>query len=123
MAKKSKTSYANPNFKGFVNYSLDPSEKASLKAKPFTTEDFSTWLHRHTEAGYKFTFTWQEGQKAFQCVGTHTDEKHGNFGIFLSGRGSSPDKAFKQWLYIHTEVCAENWPDFLEVNRDGEIDD
>lgn len=123
MATKKKPTYANPNFKGFVSYTLDESERKLLKARAFTDEDFSTWLWRYVENGYKFTFTWFEKQRAYQCTATHTDEKHDNFGLFLSGRGSSPLKAFKQWVYIHTDVCAEVWGEYVNLNRDDEIDD
>ena len=122
MAKKRST-YTNPNFKGFVNYQLSDADRKAVKAKPFTDEDFAHWLTQMTLNGYKATFNYDDQRNTYQCTITPRDEKHENFGFFLVGRGSTALKSFKQAIWVHTEVCAENWGSFVMPQTADDYDD
>jgi len=115
---------ANPAFRGFINIPLTEDIKTFIKNKPFSHDVFVQSLTEQSHYGYKFTFSHDDYQHCFQCIGTRQDKEHPDYGILLTGRGSSPEKAFKQWLFMVTEIIGETpWEEMLKPQASGEYDD
>lgn len=114
----------NPSFRGFLNLNLTDEDKSIIKS---TAYDEATWqgdLEKWIDNGFKFTFSADTYNHCFQVVGTRQDKEHVDFGIFLSGRGSTPIKSFKQWVYMQTRLVGDaDWVDLLDTASKFEIDD
>jgi len=125
-SKKTKASPAqqNPNFRGFINVNLTEDLKRFIKSQPFSADTFEANLWEYIQIGYKFTFSFDDYQHCYQCIGTHQDKEHADYGILLTGRGSSPMKAFKQWMFVVTEIIGErSWGDMLAPQAPDDYDD
>lgn len=125
MAKKpiTKPKFTNPDFKGFVNISLTEELKVTIKNQPFSPEVFEQELFKLVEFGWAVKFAPDDYNNCYQCTLTQTLRDHKDYGCFLSGRGSSPAKAFKQMLYLFLNVCdGELLPNLVE-KPGGEYDD
>ena len=107
----------------FINYSLSNEQKAELKAKPFSPEDFDSLLDQVTDSGYKVSFSYDTFNECYAVFLTPKDEKSINKGLILTARGSTNIKAFKQACYLHFTLFDENWADFYEVKGKEPIDD
>ena len=115
---------SNPAFKGFINIPLTDDLKTLIKNKPFSDEVFAQALYDWHYQGFKLTFSHDDYQHCFQCIGTRQDKDHPDYGILLTGRGSSPLKAFKQWLFMATEIIGETpWSEMLKPTPVGDYDD
>lgn len=121
--KKAKPKFANPDFKGFVNISLTEELKATIKAQPFSSEVFEQELLKLTEFGWSVKFAADDYNHCYQCVLTQTLKEHKDYGCFLSGRGSTPAKAFKQMLYLFLNVCDGVLVDNLQPSTSEDYDD
>lgn len=114
----------NPAFRGFINIPLTDDLKKFIKDKPFSDAVFVQTLLEQSSYGFKFTFSHDDYQHCFQCIGTRQDKEHPDYGILLTGRGSSPAKAFKQWLFMSTEIIGETpWSEMLKPPSPDEYDD
>jgi len=123
MATKKQSKAKRPDFKGFVNYPLSTDEKAAIKAISLTLDDYENFLIKLSEEGYKITISYDAFNQCYSCFLMHKDADHTNAGYMLSGKGSTPLKAFKQCSYIHYQIFDEDWSaHFAPQNRD-EIDD
>lgn len=80
----------------FVNYSLSSEQKKFLKAQQI---DYENELLRVIERDMKVTLSYDNFNECFACFLVPVGENP-NKGLILSGRGSTPLKAFKQALYI-----------------------
>jgi hypothetical protein len=118
-AKKGNTG----DFRGYVNYELSKAEKEDLKGKDFSLEAFAGYIEAMNADSYTVKFAYDYYNRCFQCVLGVNDPKHENYGIFLSGRGSSPTKALKQAMYIHHTICQKQWGDWLNKPTAEEMDD
>jgi len=118
------SSSVNPNFRGFINYDMSDFDKAEVKKHDFTEIDFVSWLAKVNDGGFKVTFQYDDYNHCFICIGAYADKTHPDYGILLSGRGSSPLKAFKQWVYIRDSVIGDDdWSAWLDRGKTIEIDD
>ena len=121
---KPSQSASNPSFRGFINIPLTEDLKSFIKNKPFSDAVFVQVLLEMTSYGFKFTLSHDDYQHCFQCIGTRQDKEHPDYGILLTGRGSTPAKAFKQWHFIATEIIGETpWSEMLKPPQAGEYDD
>lgn len=119
MAKKSTTWVQ----KSFVKFDLDAKQAQKCKLWQPTFDELDGLVLREVEAGYKFTFSWDNYNDCNQCS-MQTDANIGeNSKLILVGRGSTPLKALKQVLAKH-QVCEGHWPvpDFQE-RHNTEFDD
>ena len=124
--KSTKKPANNPSngFKGFININLTDDDKATIKATSLTPEQLMDLLDGFIDDGYKFTFSYDDYSRCYQCIGTHKDSEHPDYGVLLSGRGSTTLKAFKQWWYMVSNMIGESdWSDWLKPNTRYEIDD
>lgn len=127
MASKaaSKTKLGAPKFGDakFINYSLSVEQKAELKKAVFTAEDMESLFDKVTEADYKVSLSYDTYNSCFACFITPKGEKHQNAGLILTARGSTCLKAFKQAMYLHYQLFAEDWTDWYEPTGRDPIDD
>jgi hypothetical protein len=123
--KHSKTpkKYDNPAFRGFININLTDDDRATIKASAFTAEDFDSYLMKHCDSGLKFTFSFDDYTRGFQVVATHSDKDHEDYGVFLSGRGSTPLKAFKQWCYLLNMIGESSWSENMKPTARYDLND
>lgn len=122
--KKPPIKAQSQGYRGFLNIQLTDEDRAILKSTAYDNAawqaDFDKWI----DNGFKFTFSTDNYNHCFQVIGTRQDSDHVDFGILLSGRGSTCLKAFKQWIYIQTRLIGEvDWSELLEVPKSREIDD
>lgn len=115
---------ASSGFRGFINYTLTEDDKATIKRIEFDSDDVLSWLDKVIDSGFKLTFSYDDYSHANMCVGTRQDKEHEDFGILLSGRGSTPAKAFRQWLYLKDSIIGDaTWTSFLVSATAADIDD
>jgi len=115
---KSKAKNAGPEFKGFVNYELSVEQKNALKKREFPFESIDSELVRMNEAGYRVSFAVDTYSGGHACFISCSGSDNPNAGWVLSGRGSSPIKAFKQALYKHYDLFDGDWPKHLDSSRE-----
>lgn len=124
MKKKPSKPVSNPNFRGFINVELSAEDKTIIKSTSYDMSDYSSDLEKWIDSGYKFTFSQDTYNKCFQAIGTRQDSEHPDYGIMMSGRGSTPIKAFKQWVYIQTRLIGEaTWSEMLQPLKQLDLDD
>lgn len=92
----------------FVNINLTPDQKAAIKAAAFDLVSFDASIERLLDGGYKLTVRFDDRNDCYASwlVAPATGQ---NKGKILAGRGSTPLKALKQLLYIHTVVLEGDW--------------
>jgi len=121
---KTPTSNSNPNYRGFVNVVLTQEEKAEIKEAHTDPVRFWQTLDGYIDDGFKFTFSYDDYSRCWQVVGQRSDKDHVDYGLLMSGRGSSALKAFKQWCYIQgRKVGDSTWTEFSGTSSQFEIDD
>lgn len=119
-----KTSPSNPTFRGFLNIDLSEEDRATIKSTVYNDADWHGDIEKWIDNGYKFTFGYDDHHRCFQVIGARSDREHKDAGILLTGRGSTPLKAFKQWVYIQTRLVGEaDWSELLDTPISREIDD
>lgn len=122
--KKKAAIAGNPLFKGFLNLNLTEEDKAIIKGTAYDNSSYASDLEKWVDSGFKFTFSADDYNHCFQVIGTKQDKDHKDYGIMLAGRGSTPIKAFKQWVYIQTRLIQDtDWVDLLDNATKFEIDD
>lgn len=102
-----------PVFKGFINYSLTDEQKAQLKAVGVDHERLWDTFESLSEGGWVVKFSYDFYNHCQQATLSCQDTQNVNTGWYLSGRGSTPMKAFRQALFIANEL---DW----ELNDYGE---
>lgn len=121
---RSQSASNNPSFRGFLNIDLSDEDRQIIKSNAY---DGATWLvdlDKWIDTGFKFTFSYDSYNHCFQCIGTRADREHVDYGILLTGRGSTAIKSFKQWLYIQTRLVGDaTWTELLDTGVSHEIDD
>lgn len=127
MAKKSASKPATstpPLSRGFLNINLTDEDKAIIKSTAYDTAEWSSDIDKWIDNGFKFNFSYDDYSHCFQVIGMRSDKEHRDYGILLTGRGSTAIKAFRQWLYIQTRLVGElYWSEILETKKPQEIDD
>lgn len=114
----------SPSFRGFLNIQLTDEDKATIKRTEYDNAAWQADFDKWVDNGFKFTFSQDEYNHCLQVIGTRQDKEHPDFGILMSGRGSSCLKAFKQWIYIQTRLIGEaTWTECLKPDTRFEIDD
>jgi hypothetical protein len=87
-------------------------------------EMFVQSMFQKIEEGFKFTFSYDDYSHCYQCIGTPQRKEHTDYGVLLSGRGSTVVKAYKQWLFMVDEVIGgATWESMLNRMGVDEIDD
>lgn len=115
---------AQNGFKGFLNIQLSDEDKSIIKSAAYDEATYASDLEKWIDNGFKFTFSSDDFNHCFQVIGTRQDKEHVDYGILLTGRGSTPVKALKQWVYVQTRLIAESdWASLLEEPIKREIDD
>lgn len=123
MAKSSKPLSKTP-FKQseFINYPLSAEQKKEIKAWRPDLADYDDMMLKLEETGYRISFRWDERNEAHACWVNPVAEDHPNAGLTLSGRGSTPLKAFKQAMYIHN-LFEGDWASNYNQYKAEDLDD
>lgn len=121
---KKKTTPTNPTFRGFLNIDLTDEDRSIIKSTKYDSAEWLVDLDKWVDSGFKFTFGYDDYNHCFQCIGTRSDKEHEDYGILLTGRGSTAVKSFKQWIYIQTRLIQDaTWTSLLDVGTSKDIDD
>jgi hypothetical protein len=114
----------NASFRGFLNIELTEQDKATIKSTAYDGAAWSADLDKWVDNGFKFTFGYDAYNHCFQCIGARSDREHKDYGIMLTGRGSTAIKSFKQWVYIQTRLVGDSdWSELLDTGVARELDD
>lgn len=105
----------------WVSVTLTDEDKARIKSVPNVFEGIDDTLVAMCHDGYKFKLSFDAFNDCYSCFVLPGDGS-ANAGWILTGRGSTPLKALKQALYIHSVVLEADWVDVNEPLR-GAIDD
>jgi len=119
-AKAKKERYSDVRF---VNYELSKEQATACKAKAVSHEDLWETAHELCTDGYSISLRWDDYSKSYAAFVSTKDEKSPNFGLMLTGRGSSPFKALKQAMFKNFDLMDGDWTDFAERGGPDEIDD
>lgn len=108
----------------FVNYELNPEERADCKLWATEGQDLDLYTKASCEEGYRFSIKWDDRSKAFACfMSAYGDAGKYNGGLMNTGRGSTPLKALRQVLYKHLVVFDKEWGGYAEATDWSAIDD
>jgi hypothetical protein len=83
---------------------------AGQKSWQVGPDDLFDGLLKFLEEGYSVKFRYDDHNQCHQASATGVALDHDYCGWHLVGRGSSPEKALKQLLYLHYHVWKRNWP-------------
>jgi len=113
-----------PAFRGFLNIDLSDEDRSIIKSTVYDDAEWHGDIHKWIDNGFKFTFGYDNYNHCFSVIGARNDREHLDAGILLTGRGSTPSKAFKQWVYIQTRLVGDaTWTELLDTGVTQEIDD
>lgn len=107
----------------FINFNLSIEQRGACKSWALSLEDLDNFALQLAESDYKITLGYDNYSEAFACFVTPKGDKHVHAGWILSGRGSTPLKAFKQACFIHYHLFQEDWSEHQHVTQGVEIDD
>lgn len=107
----------------FVRYALDDAEKAECKAWVIQPGQEFDMLLGLVDTGYKVTFRFDDVSHAYACWFLAKKDDPANPNMILSGRGSSPAKAFKQAAFMHWKIFDEVWPKNSAPKSPEDFDD
>lgn len=107
----------------FVQYELDKALQAACKAWELSPEEAWDFVHKLSEAGYKFVLKQDLQNNCYACFMSTDLPQHQHANMVLAGRGSSPFKALKQTLYKHFTCLDETWLAHVGRKGENEIDD
>jgi len=120
---KSQKKIANPDFRGFVNINITDDLKRTIKAIEYPDAQLVDDLFRFIDKGYSVKFSYDDYNHCHMTTLTGQSKDHPDYGVFLTGRGSMPAKAFKQMSYFFHEICGGELAPNLIDKPDGEYDD
>lgn len=106
----------------FIQRELTAEEQRKCKDWQFSDADMADWLLKLIDERYKVTYRYDDFNECYACW-LLPERGHHNQGLILSGRGSSPFKAFKQALYKHGVLFEGDWPRDVDKRGKGTIDD
>jgi len=107
----------------FINWNLTPAQKKELKAAELSLEWVDTQQIRLSDEGYKISTQRDEWNNCYSCFITTREKDHVNAGFILTGRGSTPMKAFKQAVYIGFHIMEGEFARYSTLTAKDEIDD
>lgn len=105
-AKKNASKPVSDGFKGFVSYNLSVDQRKTIKAIENVFDEQDAALQRLIMAGHRVGVKWDTYSSSYLATVSPTSEDDPNFGLVLTGRGSTPLRAIKQALWIHFIVFA-----------------
>jgi len=110
MAKKPSQKQQSFPFKGFLDVALTKEQLAGQKSWNPSLEELMQGLQRLTEDDLGVKFRWDTHNRCHMATASPISPDHECAGWYLSGRGSTPEKALKQLLYIHFVMWNGAWP-------------
>jgi len=107
----------------FINWSLSAEEKTTCKAWVITCEEVDDLTLKANEEGYKITYSYDSYGSCYSVAIVPTDSAKQNQGYILTGKGSTPIKAFKQAMFIHHSIMGGDWAAYSQKTENEEFDD
>jgi hypothetical protein len=106
----------------FIQYELDVAEQAECKGWDVSPSDQWSEVSALVDSGYTVSLKFDTFSEAYACF-IRGGDKDGdpNSGLILSGRGSTPAKAFKQACFKNAKI-GPDWSEFAE-KRTAVLDD
>jgi len=96
--------HVSPVFKGFINYTLTDEQRQLLKDMGVDHDRLWDTFEALSENGWVVKFSHDFYNHCEQATISCADGSNVNAGWYLSGRGSTPMKAFRQALYIAEQI-------------------
>jgi len=112
MAGKRRGRNQNGDFKGFIEYRFEDSEKATFKKFVQDTAAVDSLIVKTVEADYRLTVAYDDYNEAYQCSVSTKDDSNTNAGYILVGRGADWFTAVAQAVFKHWHVMAGDWSKF-----------
>jgi hypothetical protein len=103
----------------FVQYELDVVQQKACKDHVVSPDEIFDSLLALCSDGYSVSVKYDGYSRAYAAFMQQRTEGGRNFGLILTGRGSSPFKAVKQLLYKHSVCLDGDWGEYVE--RDGPV--
>jgi len=97
---------------------LSKDDKLACKAWEISLEELDQELMRLNESGYKVSVGWDDYSQAFASFLVPQNKDMENFGLILTGRGTTPVKAVKQVRYKHLRCLGEDWHNYARGDRE-----
>lgn len=107
----------------FVQYELDKTQQEACKNHEVTSDQLFDELLAFISDGYKVTFRYDSYNECYSTFMQSGGEGGPNAGYILTGRGSTPLKAFKQLVYKHRVCLDGEWGQYVERRGGFDIDD
>jgi len=107
----------------FIQVELSDAEREKCKAWDYDELTAFTDIENLMADGYKVTFRWDEYSECQACWILPAKDDPLNAGLILTGRGSTPHKAFKQAMYKHEVLFERAWPREKDTRGKRVIDD
>ena len=107
----------------FINWSLNADEKAVIKAWVPSLDEIDNHLIKIVQEGNKTTIGFDERGNAYTCSIVPQATHKTNKGYILVGRGSTPHKAIKQAIYLHTQVFHGDYSAYSTATIGEDLDD
>lgn len=105
-------------WKGFLDCELTSHDKEILSSLDIELEYPPTdWLWVVTQ-GYKVSMSQDKKNHSYICSMTDVDESSGWCGYTLTGRGSTPQKAWAALMYKHRTKMPEGWVGNVQAASD-----
>jgi len=113
-SKSTKPENSRPAFQKseFINYDLSKTEKEACKAWDMSLSELDLMMQKLNESSYKISVGWDNYSRAFASFLVPQDAQMENYGLILTGRGTTPVKAIKQVLFKHYNVLGDDWTNF-----------
>lgn len=108
-----------PRFDGsrFVNYELDLAEQAQCKGWDVSSDDLWSEVLSLVDDGYTVSLKFDTFSEAYACfIQVRGQDDHQNSGFILTGRGSTPAKAFKQAVF-KSRAIGPSWGEYAGTAR------
>jgi len=101
----------------FIQYELDTAQQAQCKGWVISSDDLWAEVLSLVDSGYTVSLKYDTYSEAYACFIRGGDQDgNPNSGFILSGRGSTPAKAFKQACFKHGAI-GPSWSEFAELPK------
>jgi len=107
----------------FIQYELDKDQQKACKDHAVTADELFDEMLALLSDGYKLSIRYDWYSECYAAYMQTTEGTAKNAGFILSGRGSTPFKAFKQLVYKHRVCLDGEWSGYAERRGGFNIDD
>lgn len=118
--KQTKAADKNGDWKGFVNFSLGATDKATIKRRAEASDDLLPTLQELVEGGYVVRFSWDDYSDCPMVMLQGKECMGGNRGWAMSFRHTDLKTAVIGILYQHIDLSGDDneWPKPSEIRSE-----